>query len=324
MNSQQQAQIASILEDEILRCAHEEFVRLNRCLPISDTATNVDRALRELQKLTRDEEPNYDEWTTLFYMLWYQPKHINLAYRILSAMSDARLAQQGRLTASGNLHVVDFGCGSLAMQFGLMLIVTDAISRGEDISQVRIDGFDTSGPMLRLGQDLWNKLLRRVKSAKHNDPWLQNMQQALDLTLALNGAVSPRVRIDEGDERWVSAIHAVYPSHVGTLRQTMQSLADTMQPTAAFMTTFSRKAHLMTQASPFENEMYQRHDVNLGAGLVGGLQQITQWRQNLVIGIDDRGGFQDQAVNAGFVRNYLKGLVNWNASDVAHLIYTRR
>lgn len=39
---------------------------------------------------------------------------------------------KGDFTGTGKLHVVDFGCGALAMQFGVALAAADAIRDGQN------------------------------------------------------------------------------------------------------------------------------------------------------------------------------------------------
>lgn len=42
------------------------------------------------------------------------------------------------LTNAGKLHVVDFSCGALAMQFGIDLNAADAIRNGQMIDEIHI------------------------------------------------------------------------------------------------------------------------------------------------------------------------------------------
>ena len=107
----------SILDHVITTVSEQEFNRLASGLTIDEKTENVLDALKSLDVLQHGGMPNYDnKWVALFYH-WYQPSQINLAYSMIKSMINST----GILNEK--LHIVDFGCGSLAMQFGVALAV---------------------------------------------------------------------------------------------------------------------------------------------------------------------------------------------------------
>jgi hypothetical protein len=162
MNVQQQA-MSNVLDDAIAQVGWEEYIRLNAGRPPTEVAKHVGQALSELRKFGQGAVPDFDdEWVSLFYVLWYHAKHTNLAYQ----MADTRLRMLGNgpygQPTGTRLHIVDFGCGSLAMQFGAALAAADALARGQIIDSIRIEGLDDSAAMLRLGNWIWGRFVKLV------------------------------------------------------------------------------------------------------------------------------------------------------------------
>lgn len=79
--------VQAALDNAIADAGRAEFNRLARWLTPQRVDENVAYALDQLRRLAKGEMPNYNEWVSLFYGLWYQPKHINLAYRMIDVMA---------------------------------------------------------------------------------------------------------------------------------------------------------------------------------------------------------------------------------------------
>ena len=91
------------------------------------------------------ESPDYsDGMVALIYVVRYQLSHTNLAYSIIKMMKEQAGSIKSTLTNTDSLQVVDFGCGSLAMQFGVALAVADVLEQGHTMSEVRIDSIGIS------------------------------------------------------------------------------------------------------------------------------------------------------------------------------------
>ena len=149
-----QEAFAKALDNAIAKAAKAEFSRLATKLNGDKVkvARAVGNALRELERLQSGNQPRYnDEWLALLYSTWYQPYHINLAYSMIKAMTMQRDSEGAVLTPTGKLHVVDFGCGTLAMQFGIALAAANALQKGQCLTAIRIDLIDSSRAMIDMG-----------------------------------------------------------------------------------------------------------------------------------------------------------------------------
>ncbi len=321
--------VQDALDNAIADAGRAEFRRLAQGLTPQQLTANVAYALDQLRRLARGEMPNYNEWVTLFYGLWYQPKHINLAYRMIDVMAKGRNARNPVLTDSGALRVVDFGCGSFAMQFGVALAAASALSQRQRIESIKIDAIDSSDAMIRMGQSIWNNFVQAADEVANENHWLACLHHTCTivetniLPTHPNNAVNNMIA-NTKEERWLSAIHAVYQANLTDVQQCLSILCNTVQPQAGFVTTFDRKIHLAHIASPFGNEIYNRRYLKIEGGLSGRLPVVTTLRQGILQALELSGGLRSHAVDVNLVRNYLKGIVDWQPSDVGYLIYTKR
>ena len=145
--------VKDALDKAIAIVAGEEYKRLSHGLSLHEKANRVEGALKELEKLQYGKIPDYsDKWVALFYLTWYQPSHINLAYSIIKESGEP---------LNDRLHIVDFGCGALAMQFGVALSMSEAIEEGQSFSKLRIDSIDTSKPMIDIGKKVGSNSNRK-------------------------------------------------------------------------------------------------------------------------------------------------------------------
>lgn len=110
------------LDNAIKEVAREEYARLSKGLLPIKVSKCGEYALKELDKLKFGAVFKYNKWGASFYISWHQPGRINLAYSMIADMVGDK---SDVLTNAGKLHVVDFGCGALAMQFGIDLNAAD-------------------------------------------------------------------------------------------------------------------------------------------------------------------------------------------------------
>ena len=144
--------IEDLIDRAIAEVAEKEFRQLTRRLSEEEIVDQVHRALGELKKLADGGTPDYDcEWVALFYLTWYQPRHTNLVYSLL----DRRSVELPR-----HLHVVDMGCGAMAVQFALAIFAATRDQGGTRISPANIDN---SWPMIAIGVELWNCFTKMIR-----------------------------------------------------------------------------------------------------------------------------------------------------------------
>lgn len=159
MNSYQEA-VANALDHAIANVARAESSRLREEQSDEEVARGIETALRGLDGLRERRMPCYDDdWLAVLYSTWYQPSHINLAYSMIAAVAGRR---EGSLAPNGRLHVFDFGCGTMAMQFGVALATADALQQGQPPTAVSVTSIDSSQKMIDLGMKIWQNFKQEV------------------------------------------------------------------------------------------------------------------------------------------------------------------
>ena len=177
--------------------------------------------------------PDYDDdVTAAAYLFTYQASHIGVAWAMVQELARNRPDSNLLLTDSGKLHVIDFGCGALAMQFGVALAVADAIEKGEQIDTVVIDGIDTSRQMQDMGMSAWWEFCKAVDG----DPRLENLSRACGL-ITFNCHENYRsVQQIPDAEVWLSAMHAVYQGNKAAIKRAFKHFRENATPSAILAT----------------------------------------------------------------------------------------
>ena len=203
--------VGHVLDEAIATVAEEEFNRL-RSTANNDfqVARNVTEALRSLRNLQQGVEPEYNEWDALFYVTWYQPRQVNLALAILQEpYEDARR----QLGSDFPLHIIDVGCGALAVQFAMAILAAENQREGNDLT---VNGIDPSEPMKRIGKVLWSNF--RFFLGEHSDlsdlsrtcDHMTNNCELFDSHASCLSSVGGHSWFDFRLECWIIALHASY------------------------------------------------------------------------------------------------------------------
>ena len=261
----------NILDHVITTVSEQEFNRLASDLNTNQITQKVFDALESLGKLQKGEMSDYhDEWVALFYS-WYQPSQINLAYSMIQSIINSTDILNEKL------HIVDFGCGSLAMQFGVALAVADTIitKNKKSITEIRIDSIDTSRAMINIGKEMWELFtkLYNQKLYNHLGPVCEIIKPNYykDIGQAELAQSSDR-------DRWISAIHAVYDENKDDIKQSLKSLRNRFYPHVCFVSTHDSKKSLLKEVWPFSSKPRK---TELSLQFNGELTKITEWRRNL-------------------------------------------
>ena len=303
--------VADCLSKAIVDVAAWEFNRLKEGMSGIEVARSVEGALKSLADLSRGKMPGYNERDALFYLTWFHPNHVNLAYSMIMAM----LKNTGRELPS-DLYLLDFGCGTLAMQFGLALAIADL--RGEQsVKSVRVKPIDSSDPMVRLGEKAWDKFGELAG---------ENAELA-----ALSDAMNSITRADGPpvceEERWLSAMHVVYCKNKDKVKEALALQEKRISPHVGFITYHDdpQSRSLARSVSPFGNErVYSRH-LNLqrvNPIFNDGLPEVTQWRwgvKELVLSPPPVGHVTVFPPAASFLTRD----VSWEWPSAACRVYTR-
>ena len=311
--------VQNALDRAIAKAAKDEFNRLRKKLSRFEIAQQVEAALNSLNGLSRGDMPEYNAWDALFYVTWYQPSQINLAYSIITEMQDQGVALDDKL------HIVDFGCGALAMQFAVALAIADALRQGQSVSKIGIDLIDGSEHMIRLGKKIW----RQFKIEVDKESSLSRLAEACEIIKHRRNTPDSVKRQEWANNCWISAIHAVYRQNKGVVKQELSTLVNTLSPNVCCTTTHNHKegrnllSELWTPNSKLYNSDWEQ-TWKTKPHFSGNLSRITKWRATLcervlrqpVSGIDDN-----------LIRNFLsnsKYPVTWQWRDAAILTHTRR
>ena len=309
-----QLAVTRCLSQAIVDVAAWEFNRLKEGMSGIEVARLVEGALQSLADLRRGKMPGYNEWDALFYLTWFHPNHVNLAYSMIMAM----LKNTGRELPS-DLYVLDFGCGTLAMQFGLALAVAD-LRDEQPVKSVRVNSIDCNAPMVRLGEKAWDKF---GELAGEN----------ADLA-ALSDAMNSITRTDDspalGEEPWLSAMHVVYCKNKGDVTEALALHEKRIKPHVGFITYHDdpKSRSLARSVSPFGNERSYSHHPDLeqvNPIFEDGLSEVTNWRRqvkNRILNPLSAGAFSNLPLITD--KDYLgRWSVSWEWRDAICLVYTR-
>ena len=251
----------NILDHVITTVSEQEFNRLASGLNINEKTEKVHDALESLEKLQRDEIPDYhDKWVALFYH-WYQPSQINLAYSMIKSMINSTGISNEKL------HIVDFGCGSLAMQFGVALAVADTINK-KSITEIRIDSIDKSQAMINIGREMW----KEFTSYNYFSPACEIIKPNYYRDIG-------QVELTQSSDHWISAIHPVYDGNKYEVKQSLESLSKRLNPDMCFVSTHNSKERLLSEVWPFATT--NKKKLLFHPQFNGELTEITQWRKKL-------------------------------------------
>ena len=269
-NHFQQA-ITECLEKAIVSVALDEFDRLSKGVPPIYRGARVYTAFDELGKLLTDKMPDYNhEWLPLLYLTWYHPSQVNLAYSII--MKHLKHGLTTESTSNRKLYVFDFGCGNLAMLFGVAIAELRCRMNGHQTVQIRVDSMDSSKPMTDLGEKVWKRFNKCVQG-EHRLPNLA----AIDSRI-INEV--PSEFHQDADGRWLSALHAIYPANNYKVERGLDKIARSINPTVGVITSFVGKKNWAEGVSPFNSlstEMRKYTDFEFW----GNLATITNCRKGL-------------------------------------------
>ncbi len=275
--------VLKALDNAIATVADVEYSRLSENKSHETCATCVAQALESLAGLASGREPDYNEWDALFYITWYQPRQINLAYSILSELCS---------NSNQCLHVIDFGCGARPVQFALALLGTTPFV-------TILSGIDPSKPMREIGDKLW----RVFHSNVEKNPELRGLLEACNAILP-ESHYSPdsNVIIHPELECWLMAMHTVYDSNVVIVRDSIQEIRESHKPKRIILTCPSDKLSVTKSAvtGEFQTQPLRRDDLWSRS-----LPETTNWRRSLIKRLP-------QQTSSPIIENFLRGPVLWN------------
>lgn len=294
------------LDEAIGEVAEAEFARLSDHQAPEDCAEEIEAAfgsLGRLQSAEQPDEPAYDEWDTLFYVSWYQPRQVHLVSSVVRQLYPSGVP--------GPLHVVDVGCGAWAVQMALAIVAGEDRLNPSDCP-VTVHGIDSSGHMRRLGEELWVEW-RHCAAA---DGRLGSLVDTMDAMSVSCGAydsyetwrhsASLRHTSRSGVQRWLTAVHAVYEARLGELGDLycevwdhLSDLSESGELDVAIATSDGSKKRLVEELTDEEG-----YELKPDPIWCGGASHTTAWRRSL----RDR---LESHLDAK-AKNYLQNAVKWD------------
>ena len=274
--------VRGVLDDAITSVAEEEFNRLCNALnnDFDEVGRQVKKALRALRRLQDGVEPDYNEWVALFYLTWYQPRQINLALYILQELYEDARRQLG---SDFPLHIIDVGCGALAVQFAAAILAVENQREGNDLT---VSGIDPSEPMKRIGNLLWSKF--RLFLRDHSDlsdlsrtcDHMANNCELFDSHTSYFCSEGGRPWGPPWIERWITAVHACYESNWFEIKRALQELRDRYSPSAILVTSHRSRWEVVRFVAGEESPQRRLSPKQLP--LKEELPKTTEWRTDLL------------------------------------------
>ena len=288
------------LDRSITRIAHAQFLRLSDKMEPIEWSGKVCQSLDSLAKLRQGIPPDYnDPWIALFYLTWYQAGQIQLAHSLIEEQKRARNANSLLIGDSQSLHVIDFGCGALAMKFAVAWAAADALEKGDRISSINVDSYDENPQMVRLGNSLWEQFKTEIKDA----PSLSQLFKAINMIKGQHGRPNYTFAVDRpSTEVWLSAIHVVYYNNTEQVNTGLANLSRVSNPDIVFLSghDHSQQRPLLQRASPFTSPQYNRRARTVSPEFSDGLPRITDWRRRLNSQMTPSHSFLNRNVTWGF------------------------
>ena len=194
------------LDEAIAAVARREYDRLTSrgSLDKCQCQERVKAAFDSLDRLqSPHRKPDYEDWDSLFYLAWHQPRQVHLAYSVFRCFWE-----------SGRLRVIDVACGAWALRMALAILGAERVQGSLD-GRVAVHGIDSSASMRRLGEELWIEWWSRAEARG-----LHGLVDTMDAMTSSSGTYdSYEDWADSASARdaqlpdvrwWLTAVHGVH------------------------------------------------------------------------------------------------------------------
>lgn len=280
--------VTNALSEAIVEAADSVFTELRDGLSDAVVKQKVIEALQQLSELGTGPMPDYDDpWVALFYVLWYQPAQINLAYSSIKPFID---------DTSTPLQFVDFGAGALATQFGVALALAERSQRA-----TRVQSIEPSDAMFQLGAAIWQKFTTLLPTGQ--------LRRACQEIRTKRSSVEEIERL-KGARKALLAIHAVYDENCPRVAADMKTLHGELNPHRGVISTARMNGHLARSVSPSQSAENQE----IAPIFRGILPRVTEFREGIWESLDRP---------PGIIGNFLRQPVSWAWPRATVLIYGR-
>lgn len=287
-----ESEVWSLLDSAIAEVATTYYDRLTRCMSHPDKREFVNQALEELLKLQKGNSPDYNsEGTVLFYLTWYQPRQIFLAYSALRHV----VRKQNPPS-----RIIDYGCGASAVQIAssilaaeLSLLPAEKLRRAACSERSRtfpfaVHGIDPSEPMREISGFLWQNFKEKVESkvrdvnlslsrifqgsrgpAEHDSIFESLLDTMRSMTNSCRYPSYEAMRshrrarhASAPDDCWLTAVHVAYESNLPDMEAVFRRIRKEQEPSLE-MVTFSRGSDTHLKRQNFFREHGFEEEVSL-------------------------------------------------------------
>ena len=219
MDADTQRAVAKALDASIADVAQTWLEELNGQFGSGEIAQRTNDSLQALEALRFGEMPQYDDFDALFYAVWYQPAHINLAYTVARKV----LRAHDHDPAKGvSLDAHDFGAGELAGQFGLALAAAELLHDFDIALTLAMSSDDSSESMKEFGRRLWSRFRQEIEDE-------ERYPELAKLRIVCNDM---KYRIGESvpTARWLMALHVAYEANRAVVANALNTHVDKLNP----------------------------------------------------------------------------------------------
>lgn len=199
----------------------------------------------------------------------------------------------------------DFGCGALAMQFGLALAAADSLEELQKLPQVAVFSEDSSEPMKGIGWNIWHGFVKEIAKYPELSSLLETCQ-----AMKLDDQGGPEAK------SWLTALHIAYRENATEVRTALADRIHEYEPDLILVTSHPQSAQWAF--SPVGRDYKDISDALLGARLVldGEFEAASEFRSDLCDRYMDAMSEFLSVDDYWFVRNYLtKYPTGWVTTD---------
>ena len=224
-------------------------------------------------------------------------------------------------TGKGRLQVVDFGCGALAMQFGLVLAGAETLRKLGKCPNIAIVSTDESDHMKEIGKKSWVRLIKEVAD-KDKYPRLKDLRQVCSTLKFRN---KPR---HSEETCWLTALHVAYEENADAVKDELDAEVGKWEPDIVLVTTHP-KADDWAYV-PYDRVAYRECQNVLSADDLepfnGSLDATTRFRRNLYDSYKEMLDHIADSQGEKPISYFLNNEVSWNPSkfESKYFLYLRR
>ncbi|MDE0299856.1 MAG: hypothetical protein OXN17_14575 [Candidatus Poribacteria bacterium] len=217
--------VAPLLDEAITTVGEQEYIRLRRAADDdAQVAENATEAVKSLALMQYGRQPAFNEWDALFYITDYQPGHINFALQVLEGLIQE--APDG-LAGKPSLHIINVGCGALAVQFAVAIL---AAVYNVDGATIVVKGIDTRPAMKVIGTTLWKQFRTlvdrypKLSALSHACDGLTTRAEVYDSYASFWRAATSPPPADAPPECWLVSLDPVFEANKDEIAGALQTL----------------------------------------------------------------------------------------------------